>query len=144
MATAHAEYLGWLERLHAERQDRAVWTNILERNTVQYEPPRISSAEAVEEAAAMAERFHRLFVRAVRTLRELRRFTPSVVVQNAGQVNVGAQQVNSTVALDEVQHKDGLGTARKPLILLPLGAICHAGNQGERPRRTYGDAQGRI
>jgi hypothetical protein len=40
----------------------------------------------------MAERFHRMFPRNVRALRDLRRYP--VVVQNAGQVNVGAQQVN--------------------------------------------------
>jgi hypothetical protein len=96
MATAHSEYLGWLERLHVERQNRAIGPNILERNAASYDPPRVSAAEAVEEAAAMAERFQRLFVRAVRTLRDLRRFTPSVVVQNAGQVNVAHQQVNTT------------------------------------------------
>jgi hypothetical protein len=98
MATAHSEYLGWLERLHAERQHRAVRINILDRITDSYEPPRVSSVEAVEEAAAMAERFQRLFVRAVRTLRDLRRYAPSVVVQNAGQVNVGAVQQNVTRA----------------------------------------------
>ena len=95
MATAHSEYLGWLERLHAERRNRAVRTIMLERNVAPYEPPRVSSAEAVEEAAAMAERFQRLFVRAMRTLRDLRRYAPSVVVQNAGQVNVGQHQVNT-------------------------------------------------
>jgi hypothetical protein len=97
MATAHSEYLGWLERLHAERRNRAVRTIMLERNVAPYDPPRVSSAEAVEEAAAMAERFQRLFVRALRTLRDLRRYAPSVVVQNAGQVNVAHQQVNATV-----------------------------------------------
>ena len=40
-------------------------------------------------------------VRLHRTLRDLRRFTPSVVVQNAGQVNVAHQQVNTTGARDE-------------------------------------------
>ena len=42
----------------------------------------------------MAGRCHRTFLRALRALRDLRRYTPSVLVQNAGQVNVGSQQVN--------------------------------------------------
>jgi hypothetical protein len=48
----------------------------------------------MERAGAMAERCNRIFLRTLRALCELRRRTPSVVVQNAGQVNVGAQQVN--------------------------------------------------
>ncbi len=48
----------------------------------------------LDQAAPMADRFHPLFLRALRGLRDLRRYAPSVVVQNAGQVNVGARQVN--------------------------------------------------
>ncbi len=50
----------------------------------------------------MVGRFQRQFLRAQRALRDMRRFTPPMVVnnivQNAGQVNVGAQQVNVTPA----------------------------------------------
>jgi hypothetical protein len=42
------------------------------------------------------DRFDRIFLRTLRALRNLRRQTPGVVVQNAGQVNVGGQQVNVT------------------------------------------------
>jgi hypothetical protein len=35
-----------------------------------------------------------MFLRTLRALQELRRYAPTVVVQSAGQVNVGAQQVN--------------------------------------------------
>jgi hypothetical protein len=94
MATAHAQYLFWLERLNQEGVTRALRPANAERRKPMYEPPRITSAQAVEEAAAMADRFQRLFVRAVRTLRDLRRYAPTVVVQNAGQVNVGAVQTN--------------------------------------------------
>jgi hypothetical protein len=55
-------------------------------------PPRVSEAEAGEQAAAMAERFQRLFTRALQNLRCL---PPAVVVvQGAGQVNIGERQVN--------------------------------------------------
>ena len=95
MSTAHAQYLFWLERLNQEGVNRALRPASLERRrATQYEPPRLTSAQAVEEAAAMAERFQRLFVRAVRTLRDLRRYAPSVVVQNAAQVNLAAVQQN--------------------------------------------------
>jgi hypothetical protein len=59
-----------------------------------WNPPRVSEHQALEQAAAMVERFHRIFVRALRALRDLRRYVPTVIVQNAGQVNVGGQQVN--------------------------------------------------
>jgi hypothetical protein len=59
-----------------------------------WEAPRVSDAEALEQAAAMAERFNRIFLRTLRALRDLRRYAPAVIVQNAGQVNVAGQQVN--------------------------------------------------
>lgn len=42
----------------------------------------------------MVDRFNKLFVRTLRALRDLRRYASSMIVQNAGQVNVGAQQLN--------------------------------------------------
>ena len=42
----------------------------------------------------MGDRFNRLFLRTLRALRDLRRYAPSVTVQNVGQVNIGQQQVN--------------------------------------------------
>ena len=45
-------------------------------------------------AANMADRFHKLFLRTLRALRDLRRYATTVMVQNAGQVNVGPQQWN--------------------------------------------------
>src|SRR5690349_4226712 len=42
----------------------------------------------------MAERFQRMCNRALRSLTELRRRPLAVRVQNAGQVNIGEQQVN--------------------------------------------------
>ena len=51
-------------------------------------------AAAMDQSGAMADRFHRMFLRGIRALRDLRRYAPAVVVQNAGQVNVGGQQVN--------------------------------------------------
>ena len=50
-------------------------------------------AEAIEQAA-MVDRFNRLFLRTLRQLRDLRRYAPAVTIQNAGQVNIGQQQVN--------------------------------------------------
>ena len=43
---------------------------------------------------AMAERWNRVFLRTLRALRDLRRYAPTVMIQNAEQVNIGGQQLN--------------------------------------------------
>jgi hypothetical protein len=48
-----------------------------------------------------AEGWHRLFIRTLRALRDLRRFGGPVVIQGAGQVNLGAQQVNIAGTVSE-------------------------------------------
>ena len=42
----------------------------------------------------MVDRFNRIFLRTLRALRDLRKHSPALIVQNAGQVNVGDKQVN--------------------------------------------------
>ena len=42
----------------------------------------------------MVDRFNRVFLHTLRALRDRRRGPQPVFVQNAGQVNVGQQQVN--------------------------------------------------
>jgi hypothetical protein len=65
------------------------------RSMVEYEKEQLRR-KAVEQAAAMVDRFNRIFLRTLRALRDLRRYSPTVVVQNAEQVNVGRRQVNVT------------------------------------------------
>ena len=48
----------------------------------------------MEQAAAMVDRFNRLFLRTLRALRDLRRYEAPVNVGMAGQVNIAGQQVN--------------------------------------------------
>jgi hypothetical protein len=60
--------------------------------------PRVRDAEAVELAAAMVERFHRLYLRALKALQDRRRAGLPVVIRCAGQVNVAAQQINVGVS----------------------------------------------
>ena len=59
---------------------------------------RIDGSESAREAREEAERWDRVFIRAVRALRDLRRYSPAVIVNNqGGQVNVasdGGQQTN--------------------------------------------------
>lgn len=59
---------------------------------------RIDGSASAREAREEAERWDRVFIRAVRALRDLRRYSPAVIVNNqGGQVNVasdGGQQTN--------------------------------------------------
>ena len=59
-----------------------------------YIPPTVRNFEAMEQAGTMMDRFNRLMLRTLRQLRDLRRYTPQVVIQNAEQVNLAHQQVN--------------------------------------------------
>ena len=98
LAIAHMAQLHWMERLtrlsttEPLREDREV------EQRGGWNPPTVDAAAAIDQAAAMVDRFNRLFARTLRALRDLRRYTPQVVVQNVGQLNVGAQQVNVTRA----------------------------------------------
>jgi hypothetical protein len=56
--------------------------------------PRLSDAEAMDQAAGMVERFHRLYLRTLRALLDQRRLGRPVIVRRAGQVNIAQQQVN--------------------------------------------------
>ncbi len=59
-------------------------------------PPYVSEQQAIEHAVQMADRFNRIFMRTLRHLRDLRRYSP-VTINNPNQVNIatdGGQQVN--------------------------------------------------
>ncbi|MGB8509756.1 MAG: hypothetical protein WCD76_15340 [Pyrinomonadaceae bacterium] len=59
--------------------------------------PYVREQEAVEHAAAMADRWQRMYFRALRQLRDWRRYSPQVTINNPQQVNIatdGGQQVN--------------------------------------------------
>ena len=85
------------------RRQKRVWCrHKRERRPIQgqwiagaWEMPYQSEADAVEQAAELADRFRRAYHASVRALRDWRRYP--VIVQNAGQVNIasdGGQQVN--------------------------------------------------
>jgi hypothetical protein len=90
MAQAQTAQLYWLEALTLRA---SCGSSGRKRGEGRWEPETVPDAEAREQAAGMVERFHGMFLRTLKALRELRRM-PGVVVQNAGQVNVGGQQVN--------------------------------------------------
>ncbi len=88
MAQSYTNYLTWTGRLTVDEISNNA------KPDAYWQPPRRTAVEAMDQSAAMADRFHRIFMRTLRSLRDLRRYNPAVIVQNAGQVNVGGQQVN--------------------------------------------------
>ena len=96
MAIAHAQFLDWTERLYVQgaTEARSLARDVKLSTRGSWDPPKVSAADAMDQAAAMAERWQRLFVRAARALRDFRRYAPSVVVNGAAQVNVAAVQQN--------------------------------------------------
>jgi len=62
-----------------------------------WNPPRLDVADAIDRAMAMADRFNRLYLRTLRQMRDLRRYSIPVTINNPQQVNIaadGGQQVN--------------------------------------------------
>ena len=93
-AESFGDYLEWSEHFHMQ-----VSTEVeSERDHLQrdggWTPPRLGTAEAIEQSSKMAERANLRFLRTIKALHDLRRLSPAVYVGSAGQVNVGAQQVN--------------------------------------------------
>ena len=62
----------------------------------QFEPPRVSDVEAVDRAAALVERFHRLYLRTLKALQDQRRLGRRVV-RRTRQAVLAHQQVNVTL-----------------------------------------------
>jgi hypothetical protein len=59
--------------------------------------PLVTEQAAIEQAAQMADRWQRMYFRAIRSLRDWRRYTPQVTINNPNQVNIatdGGQQIN--------------------------------------------------
>jgi hypothetical protein len=94
LATAYSQQLFWTER----HVNRAAFDAEYETRDIEYKrkwtPTQISISAAEEQAIAMVDRWNRLFMRTLRALRDLRRYAPMVKIEQAGQVNIGQQQVN--------------------------------------------------
>jgi hypothetical protein len=59
--------------------------------------PYVKEQESIEHAAQMADRWNRIYMRTLRNLRDLRRYSVPVTINNPQQVNIaadGGQQVN--------------------------------------------------
>jgi hypothetical protein len=89
-AQTHCLMVFWQGELLA----RTAIANAGSRREAEREQPRLDDAQATEQAMAMVERLHALFLRTVRALQGARRKSPRVIVGRAAQVNVSGQQLN--------------------------------------------------
>lgn len=108
MAQAHCEYLYWCEITHhrATTEGKILYSSEEERwfekARGNWIPPRVGDIAAIDHAVQMADRYNRLFLRTLRQLRDLRRYSMPVTINNPQQVNIaadGGQQMNA-VKLD--------------------------------------------
>jgi hypothetical protein len=89
-AQVHTLLLSW----QGELIDRMALGNAGSRREAGYEQMRLDDAQAVDQAMGMIERLHGMLLRTLKSLRDLRRGTPRVVVGRAGQVNIAERLVN--------------------------------------------------
>ena len=85
----HPEYDRWLAQRGRELKNCGMTDGYWDR-------PQVTEQQAIEHAVQMADRFNRIFMRTLRQLRDLRRYSP-VTINNPQQVNIaadGGQQVN--------------------------------------------------
>jgi len=97
-AEAFSDYLEWSEHLHRMSSVDMEHEHTRAERDGQWRPQRLGYAEAIENASRMAERAHARFLRSVKVLHEVRRSSPTLYVAQAGQINVGSQQLNMATA----------------------------------------------
>jgi hypothetical protein len=93
LAQTYHQYLSWLHHLTMYTEGEAIRQD-KHHPDARYEAPRVSTYEAQEQAAAMVDRFNRLYLRTLRSLRDLRRYGQQITINSPTQVNIGGQQVN--------------------------------------------------
>jgi hypothetical protein len=95
IATHRTEEETW----QAERDRRRTWETLTPAQQERFGrydgwlPPRLTDADAIEQAIVLADRFQRQFIRLLKALRDQRRLVGTLVVAG-GQVNISDQQVN--------------------------------------------------
>lgn len=84
----------WLDQ-HVQR---ATTRAVIQRSDLKerggWRPAFSWEEENTARAVEVADRFHKMAMRTLRALRDLRRYAPAISIQSAGQVNIGEKQVN--------------------------------------------------
>jgi hypothetical protein len=100
------------ERVAVEREIEQYW---VEHNGKRSER-QIDGSESAREAREEAERWDRVFIRSVRALRDLRRYSTAVIVNNqGGQVNVASDRGQQVNVQNKARKKKGKTRGTAPL-----------------------------
>ncbi|MGA2255555.1 MAG: hypothetical protein ABSG53_12900 [Thermoguttaceae bacterium] len=121
MAQSMTLQMFWTERMVV--MDALEWPDPPSKEMAKWQPPRLNETQGIELAAAMVDRWNRMFLRTLRQLRDLRRYT--VVIQSAEQVNIGQQQVNVAARPEDSAEAD-----KPPVVILEADG---AGQADDRP-----------
>ena len=87
------EWKKWQKEASAKQWDDGYW-----------DIPYVYEQNAIEHAAQMADRWQKMYLRAIRSLRDWRRYVPNLTINNANQVNIasdGGQQINVAKSKDD-------------------------------------------
>ncbi len=114
LAQAHASYLHWMDVLTYRSEREAMREKKELQDAYTWNPPRVSDQVAIDNAAAMVDRFNRLFLRTLRQLRDLRRYAPAMVINNPSQVNIGSQQVIAQQSATNGNRRQPSGDVAEP------------------------------
>jgi hypothetical protein len=80
-----------------------------------WRPTGVNGDADAQQAAEMADRFNRLFLRTLRQLRDLRRYSVPIQINNPEQVNIpagGGQQVNTQKNEPSKRRKGTTGASK--------------------------------
>jgi hypothetical protein len=97
MAQCYRSYLCWLGNHTMHSETEVERENTYLEKTGRRKARTEAASARIEESFQMADRFNRIFLRTLRQLRDLRRYSAPVTINNPQQVNIaadGGQQVN--------------------------------------------------
>ena len=103
LAQCYVAWQYWLTRLSQAANNIDSASEQIKKNKKhrydedRWDPPRMMAIEYLDHCTQMADRFNRMFLRVLRQMRDLRRYSVPVTINNPKQVNIaadGGQQVN--------------------------------------------------
>jgi hypothetical protein len=103
LAQTYVAWHYWLSRSFSIADNEATVSEQMAKTRRPYDdaghwqPMRLSYADQLERMMQMADRFQRMYLRTLRQMRDLRRYSVPVTINNPVQVNIneGGQQVNA-------------------------------------------------
>ena len=103
MAQQYSLYIYWSAIAHERATHESEESRIRSNNDERWVLPRQWEADAIEQAYRLADGYNRQFLRTLRQMRDLRRYSP-VIFNLGGQVNVAGQQVNVSTNSPNSKH----------------------------------------